>query len=67
MTDIPSDEEAWAAIDRVDGLLRDANEALRRPDKVRGPRPHLVVVDEVADGWEALEQHALEQGWDDDE
>lgn len=64
VSEIPS--EARAAIDRVGGLIRDANRALRS-DKVRGPTQHLVTVDEAADGWEALEQHAFEQGWDDDE
>lgn len=36
-------------------------------DTLPGDGGRDALLEEAADGWEALEQHALEQGWDDDE
>ena len=49
MSEIPIDAEAWAAIERLNKILR--------------PEP---TEDEIEAGWLAVEQHALEQGWDDE-
>lgn len=77
---IPSVEEAWAAIDRVDRLLKPDDFDAYGNRLPRGTRRqvnkevalyhHLTEKppseDDVVAGWEALEQHALEQGWDDE-
>lgn len=86
---IPSDEEGWAAVERVGRLLHpsgvkthapdvngnavcDPHDVLARRHTVRSgpvtcqPCVKRVAADEAAAGWEALEQHAYENGWDDE-